>query len=234
MTFLGKINEQGQTKAIDYDKKLVKALDRLLGFIFKDIYIKNFLIILYNQDLMILRLHTSHKKICEELELLGIMEGKVVGCMGFETGVVFKNYVNITDSFRNSSVVTSPIKNNGGNTIGYLEVWMFPEGDLDLCKMFFQSLIIALKNEIILLSQEQLVTEALQNNSRLMDIEKELTPREREICYFLLRRCSSKEIAKSLNISEMTVITHRRNIYRKLRVRGLTGLYSLLTIDEQN
>lgn len=43
-----------------------------------------------------------------------------------------------------------------------------------------------------------------------------LSPREREILNQLIRGCSNKEVARSLNLSVRTIETHRKNIKRKL------------------
>ena len=59
-----------------------------------------------------------------------------------------------------------------------------------------------------------------QNNS---DTE-ELSDREKEILISLVKGMSNKEIADYHNISIHTVITHRRNITKKLKVHSVSGL----------
>ena len=51
-----------------------------------------------------------------------------------------------------------------------------------------------------------------------------LSEREKEIIVCLVQGMSNKEIASQLFISVNTVITHRRNIARKLQIRSLAGL----------
>lgn len=51
-----------------------------------------------------------------------------------------------------------------------------------------------------------------------------LTKREVEIIRMICREMSTKEIATSLFLSELTINTHRRNILRKLDVRSVVGL----------
>jgi len=51
-----------------------------------------------------------------------------------------------------------------------------------------------------------------------------LTRREVNIIHLICREMSTKEIAAELFLSELTVNTHRRNIFRKLDVRNVAGL----------
>jgi DNA-binding NarL/FixJ family response regulator len=52
----------------------------------------------------------------------------------------------------------------------------------------------------------------------------QLTKREVEIIRMICREMSTKEIAASLFLSELTINTHRRNILRKLEVKNVAGL----------
>ena len=59
------------------------------------------------------------------------------------------------------------------------------------------------------------------------DVEKEesaLSQREREIVVGVVRGLTNKEIADELCISVHTVITHRKNISRKLQIHSVAGL----------
>ena len=51
-----------------------------------------------------------------------------------------------------------------------------------------------------------------------------LTPREREIVRLILSEKTSQGIAKTLKISERTVETHRKNIYRKTGSKNVVSL----------
>lgn len=57
-----------------------------------------------------------------------------------------------------------------------------------------------------------------------VDSTESLSEREREIIVCLVQGMSNKEIASHLFISIHTVITHRRNISRKLQIHSLAGL----------
>ena len=51
-----------------------------------------------------------------------------------------------------------------------------------------------------------------------------LSQREKEIAAHAIRGMSNKEIARHLRLSVHTIITHRRNIYHKLKVHNTTEL----------
>ncbi|MDB5199773.1 MAG: response regulator containing a CheY-like receiver domain and an DNA-binding domain [Chitinophagaceae bacterium] len=52
----------------------------------------------------------------------------------------------------------------------------------------------------------------------------QLTKREVEIIRMVCKEMSTKKIAKDLFLSELTVNTHRRNIFKKLDVKNVAGL----------
>lgn len=52
----------------------------------------------------------------------------------------------------------------------------------------------------------------------------ELSPREIEVISFIAKGKTNKEIADQLNISQTTVITHRKNITDKLGIKSVSGL----------
>jgi two-component system, NarL family, nitrate/nitrite response regulator NarL len=55
-----------------------------------------------------------------------------------------------------------------------------------------------------------------------------ITKREMEIVFGIEKRCSNKQIAEKLFISERTVETHRKNIYRKTNTKGEGALINFL------
>ena len=52
----------------------------------------------------------------------------------------------------------------------------------------------------------------------------QLTRREVEIIHFISHGLSTKEIADKLYLSEFTISTHRKNIFRKLDTKNIAGL----------
>jgi len=62
------------------------------------------------------------------------------------------------------------------------------------------------------------------------ETSEELTPREKLILEHVARGLTNKEIASKLFISTHTVISHRKNITRKLQIKSVSGLtvYAIL------
>lgn len=70
------------------------------------------------------------------------------------------------------------------------------------------------------------VLEELQKNSlqKKENLQVSLTTREIEIVKLIEKEMNNKQIAASLFISERTVETHRKNIFRKTNTNSLIGL----------
>lgn len=62
------------------------------------------------------------------------------------------------------------------------------------------------------------------NSLNFPEEDRLLTDREREILKLIAKEFSNKEIAEQLFISERTVETHRKNIFRKTKTSSLVGL----------
>ncbi len=90
-----------------------------------------------------------------------------------------------------------------------------------------QELIMALKkiaNGGVYFSQEVLAEMIKASERKIKDDEVHLTLREIEIIQLIEKENSNKQIAQQLFISERTVETHRKNIFRKTNTNGLIGL----------
>ena len=57
-----------------------------------------------------------------------------------------------------------------------------------------------------------------------MPLQNDLSMREIEVLSLVARGFINKEIADKLNISLTTVITHRKNITKKLGIKSVSGL----------
>lgn len=70
---------------------------------------------------------------------------------------------------------------------------------------------------------DKLVQSGVEEPVALADSQA-LTPREREIVVCVVKGMTNKEIANELFLSTHTVITHRRNISKKLQIHSPSGL----------
>ncbi|MFY0653117.1 MAG: response regulator transcription factor [Cyclobacteriaceae bacterium] len=68
------------------------------------------------------------------------------------------------------------------------------------------------------------INSMLVRNLHQPDEQKLLTEREREILKLIAKEYTNKMIAEELFISERTVETHRKNIFRKTKTSSLVGL----------
>ena len=68
------------------------------------------------------------------------------------------------------------------------------------------------------------VTKMLVDDVKYPSIEELLSEREREIITLVVKEYTGKQIAEELFISEKTVETHKRNIFRKTNTSTLVGL----------
>jgi DNA-binding NarL/FixJ family response regulator len=76
----------------------------------------------------------------------------------------------------------------------------------------------------IYFSEEVLKELEKQSNLRKENEAAQLTQREIEIIRLIEKELSNKEIAEALFISERTVETHRKNIFRKTHTNSVLGL----------
>ena len=76
-------------------------------------------------------------------------------------------------------------------------------------------------------SESRIETTLLECLNKEVDAQsdtEELSEREKEILRSVIKGMSNKEIADFHNISIHTVITHRRNMARKLKIHSVSGL----------
>lgn len=82
--------------------------------------------------------------------------------------------------------------------------------------------VYAVKNDKVYLSSDvnTMLMKGLNGNQE----QKLLTDREREILKLIAKEYTNKQMAEELFISERTVETHRKNIFRKTGTNNLVGL----------
>lgn len=68
------------------------------------------------------------------------------------------------------------------------------------------------------------ITKMLVEDVKYPSIQELLSEREREIISLIVKEYTAKQIAEALFISEKTVETHKRNIFRKTNTTTLVGL----------
>ena len=87
--------------------------------------------------------------------------------------------------------------------------------------IIFIPAIKRLENQV---NQSEVTKNISQMVTKNGDANEALSEREREVVVALVQGMSNKEIASHLFISTNTVITHRRNIARKLQIHSEAGL----------
>ena len=112
----------------------------------------------------------------------------------------------------------------GSNPRLYLPNLPYETKLLALCYSPYDSMFLKEFDGVISLSDTALqisetIDQLLQNESSASS-----TPREREIIICVVKGMTNKEIAGQLYLSTHTVITHRRNISKKLQIHSPSGL----------
>ncbi|MCB0400055.1 MAG: response regulator transcription factor [Winogradskyella sp.] len=69
------------------------------------------------------------------------------------------------------------------------------------------------------------ITNSLKLQSKnSMHVGSQITEREKQVVLLIGQGLPNKEIANELNLSKSTVETHRKNIRKKLKIKGKDGL----------
>ena len=94
------------------------------------------------------------------------------------------------------------------------------------------------ENDLFLPAVELLMERTKGQPLQKNENDESLSEREREIVICIARGMSNKDVADKLFISINTVLTHRKNIFRKLDIHSISGLTiyavvnGLITLDE--
>jgi DNA-binding NarL/FixJ family response regulator len=95
--------------------------------------------------------------------------------------------------------------------------------DRSILRPFDEKINIYDTNDEIRQKLEQLYAEEIQNTTE-NDEQQILSAREKEIVVCVVKGMTNRSIADRLFLSTHTVITHRRNIARKLQIHSASGL----------
>ncbi len=87
--------------------------------------------------------------------------------------------------------------------------------------------IPAVRNAEIKLKQNDVSAKISSMINQTPMSDEQLSDREKDVIVALVQGMTNKEIADHLFISINTVITHRRNIARKLQIHSPAGSYNL-------
>lgn len=69
------------------------------------------------------------------------------------------------------------------------------------------------------------ITNSLKLQSKnSLHVTSQITEREKQVVLLIGQGLSNKEIAHKLNLSKSTIETHRKNIRKKLKIKGKDGL----------
>ncbi len=77
-------------------------------------------------------------------------------------------------------------------------------------------------------------TNTLPSFASLETYIAELTQQEHKVLKLTLQDCTCKEIAEQLGVSTSTIIKHRKNIIKKLKLRGKIAFRKALRVIEKN
>jgi DNA-binding NarL/FixJ family response regulator len=91
-------------------------------------------------------------------------------------------------------------------------------------KAHFEDTVVYLSSKNVLFEQLHQYKVRIENDDSNTKNSEELSEREIDVLKCVALGCTNKEIAEKLFISTHTVISHRKNITRKLGIKTVSGL----------
>ena len=141
------------------------------------------------------------------------MEGLHICLEGHHLDIVF-----INPTFEGWFNIKDFKTQHGGNNIKFVAI-LCTVTDMNLIKDYDDS--ITLYDDVETINKKIVHLLHIENSEAE---QEELSQREKEIICYVVKGMTNKEIAETLYLSVHTVITHRRNISRKLQIHSPTGL----------
>jgi len=117
----------------------------------------------------------------------------------------------------------SQLRDDSGCTNLKCIALLYSLADHALLRPYDEQITIYDSTEEIRLKLEQLYAEKIQDTSAGSE-QQSLSAREKEIVVCVVKGLTNRLIAERLYLSAHTVITHRRNIARKLQIHSPSGL----------
>lgn len=181
---------------------------------------------LYDEYAHDIRLHMKY----EEKTLFPYVEALLRGeqTSGYNVNIFSKHHSDTKGKFQElKNIIIKYLPHNGlaNNQLTATlydiynnEEWLLNHSNVE--EILFVPAIRLLEQKV----KEDDVSTRLSNMIKNAESTESVSEREKEIIICLVQGLSNKEIAAQLFISVNTVITHRRNISRKLQIRSLAGL----------
>lgn len=125
------------------------------------------------------------------------------------------------------------VKSGDNNKVlSFYQYIKLPEKDFEwfftTSKLFNSEYVISITLPVSIVKDfNEHIIEVLNENVFLksnLNKFKALTKREKEIIRYLVKGASNTTIAREINVSEHTIKTHRRNIYKKLEISNVCDL----------
>jgi len=122
-------------------------------------------------------------------------------------------------------------KNSGKLKTKIIAIFPNEYKNLEAAK-FFNETIFLNDNKAFCIKKIQKVVNSLNKNKESVKETSELTEREKAVLRIIALGKTNKEVAEELFISLHTVVTHRKNITKKLGIKTVSGLTVFAIINK--
>lgn len=116
----------------------------------------------------------------------------------------------------------TPLMDYHSRQLGFLGICMYDKKMADVALALLEILTSSIKKELYILN----LSCSRQEDESFFETAIPLTPREKEILPHIVSGLGNREIANKLFLSQETIKTHKKNIYRKFNVSKLSELIS--------